>query len=77
MNLVFHRGTKVMKAGRNPSTFGIFFGGLAYVIEYRNFRAPDACHSGDFYMGSGEGMCVWSKKIPTATGCVLSGNILG
>ena len=23
---------------------------LAYVIEYRNFRAPDAWHSGDFYM---------------------------
>ena len=43
-----------MKDGRNPSTFGIFFGALAYVIEYRNFRASDAWHSGDFYMGSGE-----------------------
>ena len=30
-----------------------------------------------FIWGSGEGMCVWSKKIPTATGGVLSGKVYG
>lgn len=57
-----------MKAGRNPSTSGIFFGVLAYVIEYRNFRAPDACHSGDFYMGSGGGDGYVEQKNPDSNG---------
>ena len=66
-----------MKAERNPSTSGIFFGGLAYVIEYRNFRASDAWYSGDFYMGERRADVRVEQKNPDSNGMRAVGKDLG